>query len=50
VRRKLLSDSLRSKDGIHIVYPESRAQGVCTGDSRLAEDNLQSYRPQLTLG
>jgi len=51
VLRKLPGDSLHSKDGIYVVYPESRAQGVVPAIADwLKASCTKSYRPQLTLG
>lgn len=48
---KLPGASLHSKDGIHVVYPESRAQGVAPAIAEwLKASCSKSFRPQLALG
>jgi LysR family transcriptional regulator, glycine cleavage system transcriptional activator len=50
VLRKLPGDSLHSKDGFHVVYPESRGQGVVPAVANwLKASCTESYRPLLTL-
>ncbi len=51
VLHKLPGESLHSKDGIHVVYPESRAQGVVPAIADwLKASCTKTFRPQLTLG
>lgn len=51
VLHRLPGDALRSKDGFHIVYPESRAQGVVPAVADwLKRSCNESYRPVFALG
>jgi hypothetical protein len=47
----LPGDALHSEDGFHVVYPESRAQGVVPAVADwLKMSCTETYRPLLTLG
>jgi DNA-binding transcriptional LysR family regulator len=51
ILRRLPGDALHSEDGFHVVYPESRAQGVVPAVADwLKMSCTETYRPLLTLG
>jgi LysR family glycine cleavage system transcriptional activator len=51
VLHRLPGDALHSKDGFHVVYPESRAQGVVPAVADWLKSSCdESYRPVFALG
>lgn len=51
VLRRLPGNSLHSRDGFHVVYPESRESGAASAIADwLKASCTRSYRPQLTIG